>query len=402
MKEFLLFCLLVLSAFFSSSETAFFAYKGNRLLKIEGRAKKLLGSPLRLLSFILLGNNLVNVAFSALGTVVILNTWGESGLTIGTIVLAALVLTFGEILPKTLAASLYRKFVPIYSAPLYYLYRALAPVSSLFYHLAQRNLSFLFGEKQEKSPTLTEKELQFLVEEAMKEGLFLPEERGIMGGIVQLEEKTAGEIMQPRPKILALPLESKPSQAIEVFQKYGISRLPLYRSSLDNIVGVLYAKDLIQKTLLKDVPALQEIMRPPIFVPEGITLNRLLVEFRKRQAHIAVVVDEYGGTTGIVTLEDILEEIVGEIWDEYDQVMSRVRQIGPDVFLLSSDTEREELKELGIEIPEEYGNLSSFLIDLSGRIPQKGEKILYGDWEFTITSSKPNKIETVRVARCSN
>jgi CBS domain containing-hemolysin-like protein len=167
-------------------------------------------------------------------------------------------------------------------------------------------------------------------------------------------------------------------------------------------VGVLYAKDLIQKTLLKDVPALQEIMRPPIFVPEGITLNRLLVEFRKRQAHIAVVVDEYGGTTGIVTLEDILEEIVGEIWDEYDQVMSRVRQIGPDVFLLSSDTEREELKELGIEIPEEYGNLSSFLIDLSGRIPQKGEKILYGDWEFAITSSKPNKIETVRVARCSN
>lgn len=402
MSEFLLICLLTLSAFFSASETAFFAFRGSSSIQFGGLTGKLLENPIRFLSFILLGNNLVNIAFSALGTLVILTNWGEGALTLGTIVLTGIVIILAEILPKTLAASSYKKVVPLFTPSLYFLSRLLMPVSSLFYFFAEKTLKTLFGERVEKQAPLAQEELELLMEEAVHEGLFLPEERRIVQGIAQLEGKTAREIMQPRPKVVALPAEADALQAVEVFQKSGVSRLPLFRSTLDKIVGVLHAKDLLQALLLEKGGSLQKIMRHPLFVPEGITLNRLLGEFKRRQTHIAIVVDEYGGTSGIVTLEDILEEIVGEIWDEYDQVRMRGIKTASNTYLCSAEMEREELEKLGIIIPEDHKTLSSFLIELTGRIPQAGEKVIYEGWEFTVLTSKPNKIETVRISRCAS
>ncbi len=400
MREFLLICLLVLSAFFSASETAFFAYKGSARVMHVGLPAKLLENPIRLLSFILLGNNLVNVAFSALGTLVILTNWGERALALGTIVLTVMVISLGEILPKTLAASSYKKMVPNFASSLYLLSRLLTPVSSIFYLLAEKTLKTFLKDKMERQAPLSQAELELLMEEAVQEGLFLPEERKIVQGIAELEGKKAGDIMQPRPKVVSLPLDTHPIEAIKVFQKSGLSRIPLFRSTLDEIVGVLHAKDLLQALSLNKEFSLQKIMRPVLFVPEGITLKRLLGEFKKRQTHIAIVVDEYGGTSGVVTLEDILEEIVGEIWDEYDQVKMRGIKTATDAYLCSAEIEREELEKLGITIPEEYGTLGSFLIEFTGRITQEEEKILYQGWEFTILTGKPNKIETVRVSRC--
>jgi len=402
MSEFLLICLLAFSAFFSACETAFFAQKGSAPLSLSGIAAKLLENPLRFLSFILLSNNLVNFAFSALGTLVILSFWGERALTLGTVILTLSVIIFGEILPKTIASFSYKKIVSSFAPSLYFLSRILMPISSLFYFMAEGTLKILLKGKREKLEPISQRELEILMEEAIQEGLFLPQERRIVEGITELERKKAEEIMQPRLKVIALPLEAHTERAVEIFRNTGLSRIPLYRSNIDEIVGVLHARDLLHNLALNKKSSLQEIMKPALFVPEGITLDRLLGEFKKRQTHIAIVVDEYGGTSGVVTLEDILEEIVGEIWDEYDQVKMRGLKTGTDTYICAAEIERSELERLGIVIPEEYGTLSSFLIELTGRIPQAGEKISYQGWEFAVLSGKPNKMETIRISPCRN
>ncbi|MCR4427890.1 MAG: hemolysin family protein [Caldiserica bacterium] len=402
MKEVSLLILLGLSAFFSASETAFFTLMGTSPVRPKGLAGKLLESPIRFLSFILLGNNLVNIAFSSIGTLIILSYFPEQGLFVGTLVLTTIIILFGEILPKTIAVASFKKVTPLLAPPLYFFSRLLMPASSLFYLLSEKTLELVFKKKGEKKEPPSSDELELLVEEGVKEGLLLKEEKEIFKGILRLSGKTAGEVMQPRPKVVALPVEANPEDAFETIQKSGVSRLPLYQSSLDEIKGILYVKDLLQAKYQGRKFSLKELMKPPLFVPEGISLERLIGEFRRIRTHIAVVVDEYGGTSGIVTLEDILEEIVGEIWDEYDKVKMKGIKAGPRTFICSGEIERDELEKLGIEIPEYFNNLSSFLIEISGRILQAGEKITYNGWEFTVLASKPNKIETVRVEPWGN
>lgn len=398
MREISLLILLGFSAFFSASETAFFTLLGTSGGHPGGLAGKLLENPVRFLAFILLGNNLANIAFSSLGTLLILSNWGEGALFYGTIVLTSTIILFGEILPKTLAVSTYKKTSAVFAPALHFLSRLLMPASSLFQFLSEKTLEILFKRKTEKKEPPSSEELELLVEEGVEEGLLLKEEKEIFKGILRLSGKTAREVMQPRPKVVALPVEATPETALETFRQSGVSRLPLYQSSLDQIKGILYVKDLLQAKVQKKEFSLKKLMKPPLFVPEGITLERLIGEFRRTRTHIAVVIDEYGGTSGIVTFEDILEEIVGEIWDEYDKVKIKGIKVGDKTFLCSGEIEREELSKLGIIIPENFNNLSSFLIELSGRILQAGEKVTFNGWEFTILAGKPNKIETVRIS----
>lgn len=395
-----LFCLLVLSAFFSSAETTFFSLSWRRI-PCPPRVRSLLEQPLAFLSLILLGSTLTNMGFSALATAFLVSTWKETSLVWVTALITLLVLVCGELLPKTIAAGNYVKMAPIYAPPLYLLSKILKPAAILFARGAELTLSLFFGKREEGKSTPSREEIEQAIYMGAENGLLSQGEWETLRGILTFGEKTAKDIMTPRTEMVALPITASADQAIAIFSQEGVSRLPVYLKTHDDIVGILYAKDLLRKTVLKEKVIPRLLLRPVYVVPEGITLDRLLGEFRRRQTHIALVVDEYGGTTGLVTLEDVLEEIVGEIWDEHDLVYSSYQQLKDGAFLLSASISRDELEELGITLDQDFDNLSSYLLGVSGRIPQEGEVFKTEQWCFLILKASPQRVELVKAESCS-
>lgn len=401
MTYLLLFFLLLASAFFNASEITFFAIKGQPGLLIKNKKiTELVTHPLKLLSVILLGNDLVNVAFSAIGTIVILSLWGETYLAYGTLILTLIIIVFAEILPKTFSATFYLSVAEYLSGPLYFFSHLMGPISSFFDSLAENILRSFFKGEEEKKPPLTSDELRILVQESVKEGLFSQEEEDLISKTVELEVRTAGEIMTPRTMMVAEEESASIEEVIKTFLSSGVSRLPLYRGSLDQITGILYVKDFVSEMAKRKDFLPASLKRPALFIPESVILTALLEEFRQQKTHIAIVVDEYGGCAGVVSLEDLLEELVGEIWDEYDTIPFPGRGIAPGIYLLPAASERRVLERIGLNIPEEYPTLSSFLIELWGKIPTRGEEIEYQGWKFTVEEAKANRIETVRVEKC--
>lgn len=406
----LLLILLLLSALFSSSETAFTALSRAKIRKLKDSKVKgayllerLVEDPQRLLSTLLLGNNLVNILAASIATKLAIDRFGSAGVGIATGVVTLVVLIFGEITPKNYAVKHAEK-VALFSAPfivgLSYVFFPLAKLMVLISNLILK----IAGQSIVKGqPFLSPEEIKAIVDIGEEEGILEEEERKMIHSILEFGDTIVKEIMVPRTEIIALPDTATVNEAIEVALREGYSRIPVYSQNIDNIIGILYVKDMITyvKSGKTDIPV-KKIMRQPFFVPETKRVDELLREFKKNKTHIAIVLDEYGGTAGLVTLEDVLEEIVGEIFDEYDfREEARIEKVGENEWIADGKLDIEIVEEqLGIEISEEETEtLGGFVSSLLGHVPVPGEKAVYEGFEFEVISIVGRRVDKVRIVK---
>jgi CBS domain containing-hemolysin-like protein len=394
-----LFVLLVLSGFFSSAETSLFSIskaKAIHIAKQKGLTnaliKKMKDDPHRLLSTILIGNNLVNVGASAMATAIVMglvasNTRAAVGIATG--IMTFLILIFGEIFPKSVATRNNILIARIVIFPIYWL-------SILFYPIILF-LNFIpkLTGKIKRKPKVTEEELMTMVEVVEEEGEIKEEEKELIHNIFEFDDTNASEIMTPRADMFVIDVDEK--FVLEDVIQSGFSRFPVIEGEIDNVIGILNIKDLfMHQTTSGDLADVRKIMMKPHFVPENKKLDNLLQEFKKRKQHMAIVVDEHGGVSGLITLEDALEEIVGEIIDETDKFEPHIVKIKPSEWRVLGKSEIDEVNEkIDMNIPDtkEYDTFSGYVLDQIGRIPQEKEEIPLGDFVVTVLEMDGNRIK---------
>ena len=380
----IIFC-VIMSAYFSATETAFstfnririrnLAEKGNK--KAE-RVQRLADNYDKLISTILVGNNIVNILSASLATLFFAGLFSNSEVitedvsaTISTVVMTLVVLTFGEITPKTLAKQFPEKFAMFSSGLILVLSVILTPITWIFGQL-QRLLSFIF--KKDEDQGMTEEELISIIEEAEEDGNIDEEESTLIKSAIEFNDLEVGDIFTPRIDITAVEVDVTKEEMERIFSESGYSRVPIYEGDLDNITGIVYYKD-FYATVYKRTAPISDIIKPVIYVTKSMKINDLLKELQEKQLHLAVVTDEYGSTAGIVTLEDILEEIVGEIWDEHDEIIEEIKEIAEREYIVSGMANIEKLfDELDIEDEEiEALTVNGWAMDILGRIPEEGD-----------------------------
>ncbi len=400
--------LLLLSGFFSAAETAITAlwpWKIKELAKKEGP-----GSPFallerditRFLTTILVGNNLVNIAATALVTDIATKLYGSAGVGIATGVMTALVLFFGEITPKSLAVHHADRLARIVVRPIYWLSVLLYPVGRFFSWTSSLILR-LVGLEPRTEPLVTEEELKLILAGAERSGAIEEEEEDMIKGVLELEETQVKEIMVPRVEIVAIEAQASLKEFLDLVREHRFSRYPVYKESIDHVTGVAIVKDLldyVEDDQLERV-RVEAIAHEPYFVPESMSVWDLLVELRKRKFHMAIVVDEFGGTAGLVTLEDIIEEIVGDIYDETDELEESIQELPGGGLLVEGQVSLDDLAErLGVEFPEgDYETLSGFLYEQFGRIPETGEAIEWNGLRFVVAEADRRRIRWVKIER---
>lgn len=415
-QVFFLFVLLFLSAFFSASETALsslFELRIRHLLKTsKGRKAKalehLLRDPNDLITALVLCNNLVNVGASALATLLFLRLLPAdapaylTGL-VTTAVMTLLLLVIGEVTPKSLAKNRPEAIGLGVVVPVWYLTRALRPLVRAL-RATSTGLVKPFGVDllTREGPPITRDQFLSLIEVAEERGAITTQFAEMMRRILTLDQTTADEVMVPRTDIKAIEVNTPIPQAIEFVVRDGHSRYPVYRERLDQVIGILHAKDLLAHAKGGNPHvSLASLLRPVIFVPTTKPVSALLREFQQERAHMAIVVDEYGGVAGLVTLEDVLEEIVGEIEDEYDRRRQRtlIRRLSPTEALVDGDTEVKRLnRTLGLSLPEEEAvTVAGLILETLGDIPEPGTKLQFGSVELIVEEATEREIQTVRV-----
>lgn len=392
----LLLILLMLSGFFSSSETALFSIsrsKARHLSKQKGRANALIyqmkNNPHRLLSTILIGNNIVNVAASALATKLALEMFPGYAVGVATGVMTLLILVFGEVLPKSVATRNNIMIARIIIFPIYWMSILFRPV--VFF------LDFIpkLTGRIKRTPSVTEEELITFVEVVREEGEIKEEEHRLIHRIFEFDDTNASEIMTPRADMFVIqagaPLD------LQTITDSGFTRIPVIEDTIDNVVGVLNIKDVLaHQAKTNGMPTVRDLMRPPYFVPEHKKLDSLLRQFQKRKTHMAVVVDEHGGVSGLITLEDALEELVGDIRDETDKEEKRIVKRKNKEWIVLGKTEIDEVNEvIGMNIPEstEYDTFSGYVLEQIGRIPAVDESIALEGFEVVVKSMAGNRIK---------
>ena len=375
---------VVMSAYFSATETAFntfnkirvknLAEKGN---KRAARALELADNYDTLISTILIGNNIVNILAASLATLYFTNllaggSAAQFATTISTAVMTLLVLTFGEICPKTIAKQTPDKFV-LFSTPLISALVVLFKPLSFIFKQLQNILSKIF--KAEEDQGMTEEELISIIEEATEEGDFDEEESTLIKSAIEFNELEVGDIFTPRIDITAIRSDISKEDLAKVFTESGYSRIPIYDDDLDNIHGIVYYKDFFSDAQSTQIP-ISEIVKPVMYVTKTQKINDVLKDLQEKQMHMAIVTDEYGSTAGIVTLEDILEEIVGEIWDEHDEIIEEIKEIGEGEYIVSGMANLDKLfEELEIELDEELDamTVNGWAMSILDRIPEEGD-----------------------------
>ncbi len=395
--------LLILSAFFSATETAFSSLNKTRLRSYaeKGDKKAMLACSLeekydKLLSSILIGNNLVNIAMAAIGTVLFTRIYGDMGATISTVVVTVVVLIFGEISPKTLAKERPERFAVAVAPLVRLLIWILTPINFIF-ALWKKLLDKIFKVKDEDK--MTQDELLMIVEEVEQEGGIDEDESNLLKNAIEFTDLDAEDILTHRVDLEALPITATKEEVAAVFSESRYSRLLIYDGSIDNIVGVVHQKDFYRGTGVTG-KKITQIMTAPIFVPKGVKISDLLKMLQKHKSHIAVVSDEYGGTLGIVTMEDILEELVGEIWDEHDEVVESIRQIDENTWRISCQADLDEMYAL-FDIDEEFDctSISGWVMDRMERIPEEGDSFDYKNLHVVVTATDSRRILEIAVTR---
>ncbi len=390
-KIILILVLLLLSAFFSATETAFSSLNRTRLKSLAEHGNKKAERALALserydslLSTILVGNNIVNIAMASVGTLLFTDLLknSDTGATISTVVITVIVLIFGEVTPKSLAKEAPEAFAMKVTPAISLLVKLLTPVSWLFSKWKQLLGRFF---KPDDDRRLTQDELITMVEEAEQEGGLDKEESELVRSAIEFREQDVEDILTPRVHIDALALDADKDTVEDTFIKTGYSRLPVYEETLDNIVGVVHQKD-FYRALRSGIPfSLAAIMKPPVYVPEATGIDDLLRQMQKEKMQMAVVTDEYGGTAGIVTMEDILEELVGEIWDEHDEVEENFRRVSDTEWQIKGDAEAEEFaSRFDLEIETEAATVGGWVMEHEERVPDRGDSFVFGAYRVTV------------------
>ena len=394
------------SAFFSGTETAYFHIRKHRDDTPE-KVKFILRHPRQLLVSLLTGNTLVNVSMASLAAYFTHqyaqgHDWNESTLIfLEVLSVSVVVLIFGEILPKIAAIRQSEKFAEQVYNPLKIMMYILYPVVQGFYAITQLIMKLIPVRKEKIFDS--EEELKILAELGEEEGTLQEEESEMIQSIFDFTEKTVGEIITPRVDIIGLQSTETLDKAMDVIGEKQFSKIPIYKDSMDNIKGILYAKDIIPY-LMGSRPNvnLQMISREPFFVPKTKPLDELLETFKRRKTSIAIVVDEWGGTEGLVTLEDVVEEVIGEIRDPYDNEEVDVLEQPDGTFIVDGSITIYDLQEeMNIVFPEErdYDTLAGFILETLTEIPAAGEQIKYKDMVFTVQNMQNNRIGKIRITK---
>jgi len=364
--------------------------------KNAARLERMIQQPNRLLGTVLVGNNLANILASTVAAGLFIHYLGASGVTVATIVMTILILLVAEITPKTFAAHNAERVALRLSGFLDISSRVFYPIVQVMTWIGVGVIR-LFGGKAEGGRLMTEEELRNMVEVGEEEGLLEAEERDMIQGIFDFGDTVVREVMVPRIDVKALPETATLAEVWEGLTQWGHSRLPIYRNTIDDITGVVYARDVLAYAREKplDTPA-RDLARPVQFVPETKKINSLLADFRRQHTQIAVVMDEYGGTAGIVTIEDLLEEIVGEIQDEYDAEEVPIRELSPGVVEVTGLYALDELnEEFDLNLPhEDFDTVGGLILHLLGRVPVEGEVVTVDNVELTVA-----KVDGRRVSR---
>ena len=351
-----------------------------------------------LISAILIGNNIVNILASSLGALVFGNYIANEDVAsaVNTAVLTVVILIFGEISPKTIAKNSPENFA-LFSAPIINFVRIILFPFIFIFNGWQKLLAKLF--KKEEDQGMTEEELISIIEEAEEEGDIDKEESDLIKSAIEFGELEVGDIFTPRIDITALPVTADKEMVAKTFSESGYSRLPVYDGDLDNVVGILYYKDFYTVAYKTNVP-LHEIIKPVIYVAKTQPVNELMKELQEKQLHMAVVTDEFGSTAGIVTLEDILEEIVGEIWDEHDEIIEEIKEVGENEYVVSGKANTEKLfEELDIDIDDEIDavTVGGWAMEVLGKIPEVGDTFEEHGVAVEVLEMDGRRVESVHV-----
>ena len=402
--------LLCLSAFFSGSETALTATSRARMHKLEvdgnaraGAVNNLIQDRERLIGAILLGNNLVNILATSLSTSLLLSLFGQSGVVIATVVMTILVLVFAEVAPKTAAIARPDAFAMFVAPVMRVVVFVFAPITRIVQMIVRGALHVIGLNVNEDSAVLSAtEELRGAIDLHHVEGGLAKEARDLFRGALDLDDIRVEEIMVHRKSIQLLDLDHSTEKNISEALKTPHTRLPLYRGDPDNIVGVLHAKDLLKAIWQADDPSeidLEEIARPTYFIPETTTLQEQLDAFKLKQEHFALVVDEYGAIMGLVTLEDILEEIVGEIEDEHDSPVQGLFSQGDGAILVDGDvTIRDLNRAMDWNLPDEEAvTIAGLVIHESQTIPDVGQTFSFHGFRFRIVRRRRNQITAIKI-----
>ena len=395
---------LILSAYFSATETAFASLNRIRIRNMAEKGDKKAALVLRLLSeytdllsTILIGNNLVNIGATSLATVIFVQLLGEDmGSGMATLVTTLVLLVFGEITPKSMATEFPERFAMV-SAPLLRVFVLLMTPLNRLFGLWKRFLASAVHSKEDR--TITEEELLTYVEEAESGGGLDEQESDLIRNSIEFSEQEVQDILTPRVDIVGVRDTDTKEEIAKVFAETGYSRLPVWHEDVDHITGIIYLKDFYNKAWRNGI-APQAIIRPAIYVIPQKKIDEVLKELQMKKLHMAVVLDEYGGTLGIITMEDILEELVGEIWDEHDEVIHEIVKISDTEYLVRGNANLEDLfEELNIRQEEEVDatTVSGWVMDLAGRIPKEQEVYCKDRLRITVLDMDGKRVDRVRV-----
>ena len=404
-----IFICILFSAFFSGTETAFstvnqvrlksYADSGSKKAKRAKTALYICDNYDKTITTILIGNNIVNLGGSSLATVLCMNIWGDMGAAIATGATTFLVLTFGEIIPKCIGKES-SETIALYTAGILRVFMfVLYPIALFFIGLKSIVIKML--RIKNDAPSVTEDELKYIINSIEEEGVLEQQEKELVQSALDFDEKTAFEILTPRVDMTAVDIDSDYEIMKKTILEERFSRIPVYQGNYDNIIGIIHSRDFLEEMAMSIKPNIKKLIQPAQFVYKNQRLSDILTEFRKNKRHMAIVIDEYGGTLGLITMEDLLEEIVGEIWDEDEEEEKLFTKIEDGTYKVSGDMPLEEVFGLfGVStrnLDTDSITIGGFFLDKKGEIPKAGDSLEIDDLKITVMEIEDQRIITLLV-----
>ncbi len=405
---------IFLIALLSTCEVAFISLNRIRLRHLVEKgvanakiAQKIRDEHDRLFSAVILSGNLFTVLATSVGTAVAINLLGKDiGIIVATIAMTFLTVIFGELAPKTFAVTHAEKISLTLARPIEIYIKLISPLVTVFNKLSNFIIRLFGGEVMPAPQLLTEEEMKAMIKIGEEEGTIEKEEKEMLHNVFAFGDKKVTEAMVPRTEVVAIAEEAVVSDVLTLVEEEGYSRYPVIKETVDNIVGVLYVKDIVRKMAIEEVPkntSIKSFVRDAYYIPESKMVTALLDDMQKNKFQIAIVVDEHGGTAGLITLEDIMEEIVGSLQDEFEAIEAEkeVEILDERTFMVSGSTGLDEINELiGIDIEsEEFHTIGGFLFGLFGHLPKTGEQLRYHDLRFLILEMDGKKIEKIKITK---
>lgn len=400
-KIILIISMMIFSALFSGTETAYSSVNKLRLKNYEAQGSKKAAKALRLankfdevLTAVLIGNNIVNIAASSVSTLLFISIYGDNGAAISTVVITLLVLTFCEVIPKSYAKKNAEKIALAFAAPITFLVCIFKPLVFLL-----NKLSAVF-DRGEEAPSVTEDELKYMIDEIEEQGVIEEQESELVKSALEFDEITVNEILIPRVKVIGVEVNSSIDEIKELFSSEMYSRLPVYEKSLDDIVGIITNKSFF-KMLVEGKSDIRDIIQEVPHIADSKLISEAMKDMQRSKVHLAVVIDQYGGTKGIITLEDIIEELVGEIYDEDDEIVSNVVMIAEDKYEVAGDLSVSDmLEQIGLDedmVDTECTSVGGWVTDVMEHIPDAGETAETGRFRLTAKEVSEQTVDKVIV-----